>query len=746
MKINGWILDLYESQWGVDIWIITEDEKRRLVSHPFPATMYAYGPREQLRALWRWLSQMPEAPSLARQERLDVFLKQVIPVVAVTVNNPTQMAPIFNRIKGRFPNLTYYDADLSVQARHAAASGSFPLARVECEADAAGEVENLNIQSSPWDLDPEPAPLRVMEIFPNGDPHRNPPDYLTVKYRDMQHRIPLTPGPDPAYWVGQYLARYDPDILLTDYGDTWLIDELLKRGEAGGITPAFNRADLPIKRIKEKSYFSYGMVLHRGQQLLLSGRVHIDRKNCMFFKDYGLEGIYETSRLTSIPIQQAARSSAGTGVSAMEMIEALRSGVLVPIAKAQVEDPRSIAELIQADRGGMVYQPLTGVHESVGEADFTSMYAMIFSRCNLSPESTPRKLNEPPGDEPQGLIPRTLEPLIKKRVLLKRRKLAVDKPRVLAQKNLLIVSFGYAGYVNARFGKIEIHETITSESREGILLAKESAEELGFEILHIYVDGLWMKKEGATRPEDFQPVLDEIERRTGLPIVLDGIFKWVVFLPARARGDVPVPNRYFGVFQDGSIKMRGIEARRRDTPQWISKTQIGLIRSMSRAGSLAELKLKLPELLALLKKALSDLERGLVPPEDLIITLRLSRELEKYHTLSPAARAAKQLLAEDKVLRPGQRVRLIYTLGEPDVWAWDRSETLDPAWVNIKMYRELMLRAGETIFNPLGVSNAELRQLANGCYQLPLFDYKRFEVNGPGASARVHNGLMSVPV
>jgi DNA polymerase-2 len=167
--------------------------------------------------------------------------------------------------------------------------------------------------------------------------------------------------------------------------------------------------------------------------------------------------------------------------------------------------------------------------------------------------------------------------------------------------------------------------------------------------------------------------------------------------------------------------MRGIEARRRDTPLWISKTQVELIKTMSKANTVLELKNKTPDLLKQLKKALADLENGRVPLEELIVTLRLSRELEKYHTLSPAARAAKQLLEEDKVLRPGQRVRLIYTLGQPDVWACDRSETLNPTRVDVKMYRELMLRAGETIFNPLGVSNADLRQMVNGCYQLPLF-------------------------
>ena len=235
------------------------------------------------------------------------------------------------------------------------------------------------------------------------------------------------------------------------------------------------------------------------------------------------------------------------------------------------------------------------------------------------------------------------------------------------------------------------------------------------------MDGLWVKKAGAKTPLDFQPVLDEIEKRTGLPIVLDGVFKWVAFLPSRANENVPVPNRYFGTFQDGSIKMRGIEARRRDTPLWISRTQTELIIFLSCANSLAELKTRIPDLLKLLNAALSNLERGLVPLEELIVTVRLSRELENYHSPSPAARAARQLLEEGKVLHPGQKTRLVYTLGEPGVWAWDRAEALEARRVNVKMYRELMLRAAETVFNPLGVSNQNLRGMVVRSYQLPLF-------------------------
>jgi len=38
---------------------------------------------------------------------------------------------------------------------------------------------------------------------------------------------------------------------------------------------------------------------------------------------------------------------------------------------------------------------------------------------------------------------------------------------------------------------------------------------------------------------------------------MDGVYRWVVFLPSRVNERVPVANRYFGVFQSGEIKVRG---------------------------------------------------------------------------------------------------------------------------------------------------------------------------------------------
>jgi DNA polymerase-2 len=101
--------------------------------------------------------------------------------------------------------------------------------------------------------------------------------------------------------------------------------------------------------------------------------------------------------------------------------------------------------------------------------------------------------------------------------------------------------------------------------------------------------------------------------------------------------------------------------------------------------------------------------------EDLLISQTLSRELSEYRTPSPAARAATQLAAVGKNLRPGQRVRFVYTLGEPGVHAWDLPQPPDLRSIDPERYRVLLFRAAATILQPFGVQEQDLitRVLAN---------------------------------
>ena len=67
-----------------------------------------------------------------------------------------------------------------------------------------------------------------------------------------------------------------------------------------------------------------------------------------------------------------------------------------------------------------------------------------------------------------------------------------------AWKWILLVCFGYTGYRNARFGRIECYESITAFSRDILLIAKETVEQAGYKVLHGIIDSLWIKPSTAS--------------------------------------------------------------------------------------------------------------------------------------------------------------------------------------------------------------------------------------------------------
>ena len=140
----------------------------------------------------------------------------------------------------------------------------------------------------------------------------------------------------------------------------------------------------------------------------------------------------------------------------------------------------------------------------------------------------------------------------------------------------------------------------------------------------------------------------------------------------------------------------------------MAQTQLALLECLAQAPDAADLPRYLQQALRLLRGELRRLRAGNIPLEDLLVGQKLSRVLEKYTSPSPAALAARQLLAAGKSAPAGQRIRFLYVRGPQRVWAWDQPEPPDPRWVDVAMYKKLLLRAAENILQPLGVSRAEL--------------------------------------
>jgi DNA polymerase-2 len=727
-EFTGWFLDVYsDSRDGAVAWFLADHGTRYRLHQPFPVTFYAAGPLPRLRAAWEYLQKRSGSLQLDRTVRQDLF-SGFITVMQITVPDAADQPRLFRDLAECFPDLDYYDADIAFPLRFVALNNIFPLARCAVQADETGQLVRISALDTPWDLDTELPPLNILTIRPNCDPARCRPAYLDIHSGRLDYRLALEHERPLLIGLNAIFKRHDPDLVLTYWGDTWLFPYLLNLSKKSGL--AFNPNRDPqceILQKKERSFFTYGQIIYRGRQAHLFGRWHVDACNGMMFGEYGLEGVFEQARVTGLPVQTVARNSPGSGITAMQIGMAVRKGILVPYQKQQVERFKTARELIYADNGGLVYQPVVGLHRDVAVIDFFSMYPQLMEHFNISPETvdvTNQDAVPVPGlgisvDQSRtGFVPETLSPLLKKRFTLKERLLTLDprdcrykpcKARVAALKWLLVVCFGYLGYKNARFGRIESHQAVTAYGREVLLRAKEAAEDLGFDVLHLYVDSLFVRKPGAARSEDFQPLLNEIVRRTGIPITLDGIFRWAAFLPSRVDDRVPVANRYFGLFQDGSFKVRGIELRRGDTCKFIAGTQSEILEILSQAFSVDELPQMLPRVAALLRRRLTELRSYSVPEDQLVVIQKVSRSPDEYRTPSPAARAAAQLVLTGKSIRPGQHVKFLFTCGKPGVWAWDLTEQFDIKSLDVKRYADLLLRAASTVLQPLGVTEQDLR-------------------------------------
>ena len=737
-ELTGWLFDLYEHpQKGIVIWLLGEDGIPHCLHQDFGITFYASGPVPRLRELWKLLRTRPVQLEKVTKEDLYDGPQDVMQIRA---GGPSAYSKLFREVYERFPDLKYSDADIPLTVRFAAAYHVFTMARCAVTVESNGKLVSIRALDKPEDLDPKLPKLRILSLRPNTEPFHAPPKYLIVRFGKSYLRLPFDQPRELIGILNSILATYNPDVIQTHFGDSWLFSRLEKLSKKTGIPFNPNRdVAMPVVKRKEVSFVNYGQAHYRSSQIHLRGRWHVDVENCMTYNHYHLRGAIEQTRLSSLPLQEVTRRSPGAAIAAMQDLTALKRGVLVPYQRQKGEIIKTYNQLVRADRGGLIFQPKPGLMKNVAILDFSSMMASIMIEFNVSPETVVGIHEQGEGLEiPElgvkilhrpGLVPETLRPMRDKRLALKRllRTMRKDDPRrgeVLHQfkvvedkikstvdgiKWLTVVCYGRLGFANSRFGRINAHEVVSYLSRKIVMQARAIAESKGFAVHHVYVDSVFVSKPDAVAA-DYQVLAEEIECETHLPMDFDGtIYPRFAFLATRENPKVGVANRFYGLSPDGENKIRGIGLRRGDTPAFIAGTQMKILNILAKEPDPAKLTNLLPEVLVLLREQLDQLKKRLVPLDALLITHRLSREPEEYSMLSPAALVARQLRTAGKVVRRGVRIRFIYIGSSPGVHAWNAPQALDPKHVDVIKYRELLLRAVHEILQPLGVTERILR-------------------------------------
>ena len=719
------------------VWLIESGQKRRrLIDRSFRPCFYVHGPESRLAPLAAALP--ARAPvSCTLTERQNIWDRQPLRVLQVCAHHPTLFAPLARFVRRFDSGLILYDSDLMLAPMYCWEKNIFPLAQVEVEADPAGEIRAITCRDDEWRTVYEPPPLRTMQVRLEGLSDVNPRHgrHGAVEVAIERDWQVLDDSDAPVAETFERLLRvYDPDVLVTEWGDDVLLPGLLRQAQQRHLRLSLNRDELPVERRRSRSYMSYGRILFKESTTTLFGRLHIDTQNSFTTAQSELEGLWELVRVTKLPVQYACRTSPGTGISYLQMEVAWRDGVLIPAQKAEPESPKHPDELLRADRGGLVFSPRLGFFENVAELDFVSEFPSIMARFNISPETmncpccpqAPRlpELGYRVCQRHRGITSRVVERLIAKRQQYKLH--AAQQPALARSyklrrdvlKWLLVCCFGYTGYKNARFGKIEAHEAINALAREKLLVAKEAAERRGYRVLHALVDSLYVQKEapppgglpallapadgtGGHRPAtraDYLLLAQEIEQLTGLPLALESVYRFVVFLPSQQCAEIPVPNRFFCVSEEGELKVRGLECRRHDTPPYIARMQREALAILAEARDFSSYCAKLGEAREVYERYQARLREGSVAPEELVIRKRLTRTPASYQKNSSTAIAARQLDRAGVKLRPGENIEFIITdagssLIDDRVRAW----TLWEGWrgYDVEAYGKALAKAFE---------------------------------------------------
>jgi DNA polymerase elongation subunit (family B) len=888
--MRGWMIDIYPDYASNSIvyWLRTKRGAHRIVDRDFLPKIFVHASEERLGELERALPILDAVGEVEGCERRIWLAEEPRRVLGVTIGDYSRVEEVARTIdsRGRYREYTLFNVDLRFSQRYFVDKGIFPMGLLELS-------PKPTMLDDPFEMDYELPPMTAVDLRATTSGRRGLESFedrlLSVAVGDE------TMDGDEEDIIREaesVIARRDPDIVYTDGGDSFLMPYLHHRARALGIDPPrLGRDGSRRASTKGKSYFTYGRILYKPPSHKLGGRLHLDRESSFMLREGGLGGLIDLSRISRTPVQELARLSPGSAISAMEVNQALTDGCAVMWKKNLPEKFKTARELIIADRGGFIYEPRVGIFDRVLEVDFTSLYPNIMARFNISPETImcgccPHPSRTVPVlgygicDRNVGLIPRVLKPVIDRRTRLKRlvkggvgdvsvyrersdilkwllvtcldehtevpyrlngrfdiapigdivgrcsgqrpgehvvredlRVFGVDEHMIPALKSVSSVMafpapdemvelgvgdgaialtpdhpcyvvgdgglclrraehlvegdllptlpslyrgewdgercagsaavrytrrmsprsgrvcclsvaeplhgfalangvlvhncFGYTGYRNARFGRIECHEAINAYGREIMLQTSEIAEAHGFEILHGIIDSLWLKGDG-----DAERFCEHASGHIGIPLDAEGVYRWIVFLPSRISG-VGVLNRYYGAFEDGELKVRGIERRRSDSPEAVKDMQSEMLSVLAKASDSAEFLETIPEALEITADYVDAARAQAIPLDKLLLRRRISKAIDDYEQFNDGLAALMQLRREGAEPHPGEAVRYVVTDGDSrDDRTRVRVEQLITGDVeyDAEAYVDLLVRAAETMLFPFGHTRENLHR------------------------------------
>jgi len=654
-----WFMDAYRAKDKIVLWIKTKDGHLR-IEKPFQSKIY--------------LEPDPRIPPFLRKYNIKhrtvtktTYIREKKEVIEVLIPSVSQFETTIRWIERKCRHrLPIFNADITPEQMFIYEHDLLPCSPVQ--------IEGNNIKTLPQD----PPSLEKIHLRVHTKSLEKEIEKIEINNEEITGK-----EKDILKTFIKKFIFYDPDVIMMDYGFSRL-PYLVKRLQKHNLHCPFHRWDeKPIKYKGGKSFYSYGNVKYVDFAVRLNGRFLVDTSSTIG-SVCEPDAIVELTHLSGTRFQQVASRSFGAAFQQALVKAMIKHNFLVPFKEKPIEQPLTLHELLKADRAGHTLDAKVGLHKNVAEIDFSSLFPWLMYNHNISADTILTKkgpFEQVPGlpikisRAFKGLVPIALKPFLDRRMYYKKNPSRLNKERAVGLKWVLVSSYGYLRFREFKLGMSTSHMAICAYAREILLKAAHLAEEKGFKVVHGIVDSLYIKKRNIKEGE-VKEFCRELELLSGIPVSFEGIFKWIVFLPSINDRKRPLPSTYYGVFQSGEIKARGIDVRRRNTPFIVKYFQQSCLELMAQSETKEEIQNQIPIMCNLFHKVMKQLPE--VKADMLASSIRISKIDYKHNV--PQRLAVNHLKKKGIDVKPGQSIRYVFQSdgvqlaedynGKPDIFQY----------------------------------------------------------------------------
>jgi len=388
-------------------------------------------------------------------------------------------------------------------------------------------------------------------------------------------------------------------------------------------------------------------------------------------------------RISKLPIEDLTRSQVSAWVKSLLFWEHRRKGYLIPTKDEimKLKGQVSSTAIIKGKKyqGAVVLDPPSGVFFDIVVLDFASLYPSIIKRWNLSYETVNpvycpgSKLVEVPDVGHKvcmsipGLTAQVVGLLRDYRVKIYKKR-AKDKTLPedqrawyntvqAAMKVYINASYGVFGAESFPFYAPPLAESVTAIGRYVIRQSLQKAAELGLFVLYGDTDSLFLWHPDREKLGILQSYVNE---NFGLDIEVDKVYRFVTFSGLKKN--------YIGVYEDGSVDVKGLVAKKRNTPEFLKKEFSAILQMIGTIESPEGFVKVRREILDKLREIYNNI-RGLeYNLDELAIKMALNKPIEAYTKNTPQhVKAAKQLAAAGVQVLPGDVISFVKVRGKEGV-------------------------------------------------------------------------------